>query len=271
MPKKKKSFKKQFFAKTSYVVNYYRKSLIAGVIVFSLLVSYLLVSFLVLNQDKFLYFRADVVSSGDIDNYVEIDEVEKVVLAETESPFTDVSFGDENFDAITTLYYKGIVDGYPDGTFKPSNKINRAEFLKFVVEATNVDYTLVDPKSLSDCFVDVTSVSKHWFAPFVCSAKYKGWIDGYADGTFLPSRNIGKAEGLKVILSAFGFIVPEFDNFFEAPYSDISPSDWYLGVAKVGKDNELISSGEKFNASWELTRADVVRMIYRSMQVKGLL
>jgi hypothetical protein len=271
MPKKKKSSKNDFVKNVVSFLEQYKKSLLTVVVVCSLIVSYFAVSFFVLDNSIFDKFRADVIGSVGSEVLEEVDEVMEEDDEKLENPFNDISFEHPEFEEIVALYYKGVISGYPDGTFRPDNKINRAEFLKFVVEATKVDFTLIDKEDLFDCFEDVNGVSKHWFAPFVCSAKHKGWVGGYSDGTFLPSRNIGKAEGLKIILSAFGFSVPEFDTFVVIPYSDISPDDWFLGVAKVGKDNKLISVGEKFNAGWELTRADVARMIYRSMEVKGLL
>ena len=47
--------------------------------------------------------------------------------------FGDVEYGDANYQAISYLQDANIVKGYEDGTFKPGNKINRAEFLKIVL------------------------------------------------------------------------------------------------------------------------------------------
>ena len=33
------------------------------------------------------------------------------------------------------LHHDGLIDGYPDDTFRPANPVNRAEFIKMVVEA----------------------------------------------------------------------------------------------------------------------------------------
>ena len=45
--------------------------------------------------------------------------------------------------AVQFLADQGIVKGYQDGTFKPDQKINRAEFLKLVLEAAG--------KEVEDC------------------------------------------------------------------------------------------------------------------------
>lgn len=41
--------------------------------------------------------------------------------------------------AIIYLYENGIVDGYPDGNFKPDNLVNVVEALKIILEAFNYD------------------------------------------------------------------------------------------------------------------------------------
>lgn len=187
------------------------------------------------------------------------------------SPFKDVPDDHKSASAITALYHEGILEGYGDGTFDPDGKINRAEFTKLLVEAANVDFSEIDSSEMKNCFSDVGSVSDQWFVPFVCAAKYKGWVSGYSDGTFAPVRDINKAEGLKVILEVLGFEIPDRNDAVVMPYSDVSHDDWYFGVAKAGKENKLISAGENFNAAWRLTRADVAGMMYRAMRAKGLL
>jgi hypothetical protein len=60
-----------------------------------------------------------------------------IALAQTEilgTPFSDIA-GHPNEEAIEYLQMNGIVKGYLDGTFKPDNQINRAEFVKIIVGA----------------------------------------------------------------------------------------------------------------------------------------
>lgn len=47
--------------------------------------------------------------------------------------FSDVSYDNPFYNAISKLSADGVVDGYSDGTFKPDAIINRAEFLKIVM------------------------------------------------------------------------------------------------------------------------------------------
>jgi hypothetical protein len=110
--------------------------------------------------------------------------------------FPDVPSSHSNNNAIQYLYNEGIVGGYPDGTFKPSNTVNRAELLKILIAGMEVD---LDAGGYANCFPDVKD---EWFAKYVCYAKEQEWIGGYPDGTFRPADTVNKVEALKMLLNA---------------------------------------------------------------------
>ena len=60
--------------------------------------------------------------------------------------FTDVSSKTSYNRAINALQEQGVVEGYSDGSFKASTRINRAEFLKIVLESRG------DISDLKNCF-----------------------------------------------------------------------------------------------------------------------
>ena len=68
----------------------------------------------------------------------------------TDTPFSDIA-GHWAEDTITRWADIGIVNGYPDGTFKPDNDITRAELAKIVTlafgltEKTTTELTGIDP------------------------------------------------------------------------------------------------------------------------------
>lgn len=257
--------------------------LLGSVAVLSVVIAYVFVSNFVLNGD-FIYNMHVNVLEDDVKSAEEVGDLEVEHVAEKETliaskggfveednPFKDLALDHKEADAIIALYYRGILSGYSDRTFRPDRKINRAEFTKILVEAANVDFSLIGGAYLNNCFADVKDLESQWFTPFVCSAKYKNWIDGYDDGYFRPEQNINKAEGLKIVLSSFGFTVPEPHLISVMPYRDVADGVWYAGFAKAGKENRIVSDGILFNAGWQLTRADVAGMVYRAMRAKGLL
>lgn len=95
---------------------------------------------------------------------------------------------------------QGIIEGYPDGTLRPNNPINRAEALKILLLTAHADRILaeLDPGNLpAATFPDVPSNS--WFAEHVTKGQALGLIEGYPDGTFRPEQPITRAEAAKLI------------------------------------------------------------------------
>ena len=111
-----------------------------------------------------------------------------------QAAFSDVSSDHLNYDAINYVQQNGIVNGYPDGTYKPDEFINRAEFTKIVIEASFPGQALG-----SNCFPDVTA---EWFSKYVCFAKGQGIISEYPDGTFKPGNNVAFSEDSKIIVNS---------------------------------------------------------------------
>lgn len=236
------------------------KHFLAVLVLFVGFSSYAILSFMSSNNDYIKKLLTDVTSSDVVTEGPEIPR---------ENPFVDLPADHINYDAVIALYYEGIVSGYSDGTFKPDKKVNRAEFAKMLVEAGDLDYTDMPAADLSNCFGDVKDLPGDWFAPSVCAAKYKGWVNGYESGNYAPSQNINKAEGVKIVLKAFGFTIPANESVAELPYSDVGLTDWYLGVAQAAKQYALVSKGDVFMAGWELTRGDVSQVIFNAMKAKG--
>lgn len=108
-----------------------------------------------------------------------------------ENPFSDVSSNSWYNNAISTLYNSGVVDGYPDGSFRPNSPITRAEFAviatRFYDVASEYD---------TDAFNDI---SEHWARNYINHAAELGIISGYEDGSYHPSANIIRAEAMQLV------------------------------------------------------------------------
>lgn len=249
-------------AKGTVLANH--KHFLAIMVLFVGVSLYALGSFGASNNSYIRKVLTDVTQSGEI-----IAVAEEPVVSR-ENPFVDLFDNHYSYEAVIALYYNGIISGYSDGTFKPDKKVNRAEFAKMLVEASDVDYAVLPAQDMSNCFKDVRDLPGDWFAPSVCAAKYKGWVNGYEKGDFAPNRNINKAEGLKIVLKAFGFQVPANESVQVMPYVDVKAGDWFVGVAEAAKTNKLINQSDIFVGDWQLTRADVAQVIYNAMKMKGL-
>jgi polyhydroxybutyrate depolymerase len=139
------------------------------------------------------------------------------------TPFPDMQHSWYRYkEAVTYLQGRDVIGGYPDGTFKPKQTINRAELLKIVFKGKSA----LEPVQRR-CFSDVNPDA--WFAPYVCSAKTRGIIKGYPDGTFKPDEAVNFAEAIKMILHAYGQDVTEGTG-----------KDWYLPYAQRLEELEIL-------------------------------
>jgi hypothetical protein len=159
-----------------------------------------------------------------------------------QSKLVDINFT-EYFEAISALHSRGIVNGYTDNTFRPFQKINRAEFVKIAMEAHFPEIHMFNPNY--SCFSDVSV--NDWFNKYGCFAKQKGIISGYMDDTFRPSQSITLAEALKVSLySSGGFVQPPSDYvYWYSPFLDTARNSGLLPLSILNKNADyLINRGE---------------------------
>ena len=82
----------------------------------------------------------------------------------------------------------GIVNGYPDGSFRPTTIVNRAEFLKMFSKACGLPENL-DASSFQDVLSD------DWFAPFAGAARVYGLFpDSSTDQLLKPVNPMNRNE-----------------------------------------------------------------------------
>lgn len=168
--------------------------------------------------------------------------------APTVEPFPDVPEDHPNYFATLYLKGEGVVEGYEDGTFRPEDRINRAEFTKIVIESVFEDGEILgcDPSTLD--FSDVNEGD--WFETYVCLAKENGVIDGYADGTFRPYDEINYAESSKILSESFDL------------EAGLAEQVWYEDyVTAMGEVRSIPVTIETFHHL--ITRGEMAEMVYR--------
>jgi len=140
--------------------------------------------------------------------------------------------------------------GYPDGTFKPTGNITRAEFCAVVVRALGLESAAASTAGLTTKFNDVKSAD--WFAGYVNVAVNKGVVKGYPDGSFKPNANVSNAEAITMVVRALN---READ----------ATGEWPVGHISVAASLNIISSGFVSNAL--ATRGDVAKYVAKAADV----
>ncbi|WP_114853770.1 S-layer homology domain-containing protein [Brachybacterium sp. YJGR34] len=101
------------------------------------------------------------------------------------SPFRDMPRDRMYYREITWAHAQGIVEGWPDGTFRPTASIERGALAAFLYRASG------KPASgTSSPFRDVPS--NHQFAREITWLADTGITTGWPDGTFRPRAPIGR-------------------------------------------------------------------------------
>lgn len=147
--------------------------------------------------------------------------------------------------AIAGLEARGIVEGFSDGTFRPTIAINRAEFLNILMESRFPGRTPADLR----CFVDLDVQTPQWYARTTCSAQELGIVQGYGDGTFRPDRAVQLDEALKMAMLAFGI----------TPIATDGP--WYQPYLSEARDRGILTPLLKLPAHL-LTRGEMAEIAY---------
>lgn len=203
------------------------------------------------------------------------------VHAQSESAniFPDLGPGSEYYVGVKYLKDMGLVQGYPDGTFRAKQLINRAEALKILVGAIKfnslnpVERPIATLESTADASINLETDlcpfpdldRAAWYFPYVCEAYRNGVVSGYPDGTFKPEQTIIKVEALKMDLLQSGISLQTdyTDNF-----DDISPSDWFWDYARIADQTSIIVSDRdgNLNPSETMNRGDFSMLVYRTIR-----
>lgn len=193
--------------------------------------------------------------------------------------FSDVDTSTPYFNSIMWMADQEVINGHPDGTFKPADCVNRAEILKMVYLANEEVISNGDtPANFSD--IDQNA----WYAPYVNHSVVKGTIEGYADGTFRPGDCVNRAEAIKIAtLEFFSGETPQIEGWagssiLKDSYVDVFYNEWYGDYLEfallhnlVGQNhvvevqNSSSSAGvDRYYAPNDgMSRGEVAEMLYR--------
>ncbi len=178
--------------------------------------------------------------------------------------FTDIDRTHPNFVAIRFLKEQQVIGGYEDGSFRPNQKVNRAEALKFILVGSRIQL----PESTNATeFPDVPEGA--WFKNYVMHAKSMGIVGGNPDGTFAPGNTVMRAAFLKMLLMANRFKPDQWVP--PTAYTDVSINDWFHPYVTYAGYVGLIRADESGNLrpGQELTRAQVAEIIYLMTMIRN--
>lgn len=159
--------------------------------------------------------------------------------------FKDVTGNDTEAAAIYKLVALGVLEGYPDGSFKPDNTITRAEFAKIADVVAGLKAVAGGMKGTPSVFSDVTA--DHWANGWINVAAAQSYVKGDPIGTYRPADQVNMAEVVTVLLRILGYN----DNL-----SGEWPSDYIAKAANLGVLDDVT-----FVANKAATRGEVAILV----------
>ena len=169
--------------------------------------------------------------------------------------FTDDE--DQNYDeAIAVISEIGVVDGYPDGSFKPQGTLTRGAAAKIICNL------ILGPTTAGELHADTAPYkdvpTSNTFSGYIAYCAKEKIISGYADGTFRPSAGLTGYAFMKMLLGALGY---------DAENEGYTGANWSINVAKqaigIGLNNSLV---DEFNGVDQVTREEAALYAFNTLK-----
>ena len=197
-------------------------------------------------------------------------------LIQFQQHFPDVSPGHWAFSEIEACFNAGIVNGYPDGPYRPDRVVTRDQMAVFVSRAISAP---TGPGSLAEfqppatpTFPDVTS--GHWAYDYIEYAAANNIVIGYADGTYHPDWRVTR--GQMAVFLARALVDPMGETGLESyeppltpTFSDVPTNYWAYNYIEYIAEKEITSGypGGYYRPAWQLARDQMAVFIARAFNL----
>ncbi|HEY9675784.1 MAG TPA: S-layer homology domain-containing protein [Waterburya sp.] len=167
---------------------------------------------------------------------------------------------------IQGLVTRGLILGFPDGTFKPEASITRAEYAAIIAKTFDL------PRQRgtgTGVFADVPV--DFWASSAIRAAAGMGFVSGFPDGTFRPQQALTRVQALVSLVSGLGLSGgnPDIVLF----YSDRAQIPSYATEAiAIATQRRLVVNYPQSNQlepMRDITRAEIAALIYQALVATG--
>ncbi|WP_394138204.1 S-layer homology domain-containing protein [Cytobacillus oceanisediminis] len=172
--------------------------------------------------------------------------------------FRDVKSDHWAKNDIHQLFYRGIIQGYDDGTFKPNNIVTIAQFVKMAVVANQLP--------VKDGSLPFSVPAKHWAKPYISTAYTAGLITAADFGSALnPNHEINREQ--MTLIMARSLKLEPVDKAVFKDQNSIKNKGLVVAAYEAG----VISGKEDgtFRPAESSTRAQSAAVLERMLRIKG--
>ena len=186
--------------------------------------------------------------------------------------FGDVDSGDWYAPAVDRLSDAGVVAGYPDGDFHPTEMTTRGQFAAMLARVIDPPAVLTTP------FVDIGPGDADYAA--IAGLYNAGLVAGSSPTTFLPDVPIDRAQAASLVIRALAYrLAQQPQPGFSLDMAPADVSGWLAGfrdrwfidsphdvsVALAVRAGIITGQGDgRFYPFFSITRAQTAGILYRA-------
>ena len=184
-----------------------------------------------------------------------------VMVMGTGAAFTDQD-EIQNAEAVDMTSALGIIDGYEDDSFRPSNNIERSEAAKMISAMLNGGRDSVQETNQSS-YIDVLNSNDSWANKYIEYCTARGIVTGVGGDCFAPASNVTGTQLAKMLLVSLGY-----DSVKEG-YQDNAM--WSVNVNTDAVAAGLYAGIETIDMSAPLSRDNAAQMIWNALQANTVI
>ncbi|WP_082722528.1 X2-like carbohydrate binding domain-containing protein [Paenibacillus jilunlii] len=153
------------------------------------------------------------------------------------------------------MKHSAYMSGYPDGSFKPDQKITRAEMAALLFKAA-----AGEKQGAAAAFSDVPA--GYWAAEAIAGAVEMGLMTGYPDGSFKPKEQITRAE-----MASLAAQLSKSNDVPGGGFTDVAAGHWALSAILQAQGAGILNgyADGTFRPGKALTRAEAVTAVNRAL------
>lgn len=180
--------------------------------------------------------------------------------------FSDVGSNYWAADFINALVDRGIIAGFPDGTFQPDAPVTRSQFAAMVTKA----FQKSDVRSAAS-FTDVSS--SYWAYSAIRDAYETGFLSGYPGRVFRPEQQIPREQVLVSLANGLNYRANGNVSDFLSIYNDADRISTFARapIAAATEQDMVVNypTLSQLNPVRNATRAEVAAFIYQALVSEG--
>ena len=186
--------------------------------------------------------------------------IRMVTLVSQTPKFSDIAASPYRA-AILDLALRGVINGFPDGTFRPHGPVSRQQFAKMIVKTRRLPVSVSDLCPFTDVGRDMDPQDPLYPDHYVAVCTAHGITEGTGAGRFSPYANLTRAQLITMVARASNLAEPPAE--FTPPFGDFSPEHypWARKAAYAGLLGGVEGMGPHYDFWAQASRGEVAQML----------